>query len=457
MKNLFRTIFLLFISFYTYAQEVDIELFKNGFTNPVDIQNAGDDRLFVVEQSGIIKILNADASINVEPFLNISSIVSSGGERGLLGLAFHPDYTNNGYFFVYYIDNSGDTQVARYTVDGSDPNIANPSTALLIIDVEQPFGNHNGGCIQFGADGFLYIGLGDGGSGGDPGNRAQNLETLLGKMLRLDIDNTDGGNNYAIPVDNPFIGNPDALDEIWAYGLRNPWRFSFDSLTNDLWIADVGQGTIEEINKVSFSSGGLNYGWRCYEGTQAYNTSGCPDPSELTFPVAEYNHSVGYSVTGGYVYHGNVYSDIQNLYFFADLNGFIGTVDSENNLVNHGNFGGTWVSFGEDINGEVYIADLSGSIYKIIGGEILDNDNFTNSNVSIYPNPASDSLNIKSSNNTIIRSINIYDLKGSTVLTKDNVGLSENKISINLLEDGIYMVKVTSENGISIVKKLIIN
>ncbi len=457
MKNLFRTIFLLFISFYTYAQEVDIELFKNGFTNPVDIQNAGDDRLFVVEQSGIIKILNADASINVEPFLNISSIVSSGGERGLLGLAFHPDYTNNGYFFVYYIDNSGDTQVARYTVDGSDPNIANPSTALLIIDVEQPFGNHNGGCIQFGADGFLYIGLGDGGSGGDPGNRAQNLETLLGKMLRLDIDNTDGGNNYAIPVDNPFIGNPDALDEIWAYGLRNPWRFSFDSLTNDLWIADVGQGTIEEINKVSFSSGGLNYGWRCYEGTQAYNTSGCPDPSELTFPVAEYNHSVGYSVTGGYVYHGNVYSDIQNLYFFADLNGFIGTVDSENNLVNHGNFGGTWVSFGEDINGEVYIADLSGSIYKIIGGEILDNDNFTNSNVAIYPNPASDSINIKSSNNTIIRSINIYDLKGSTVLTKDNVGLSENKISINLLEDGIYMIKVTSENGISIVKKLIIN
>jgi glucose/arabinose dehydrogenase len=457
MKNLFQTIFFLFISFYTYAQEVDIELFKNGFTNPVDIQNAGDDRLFVVEQSGIIKILNADASINAEPFLNISSIVTSGGERGLLGLAFHPDYTNNGYFFVYYIDNSGDTQVARYTVDGSDPNIANPSTALLIIDVEQPFGNHNGGCIQFGADGFLYIGLGDGGSGGDPGNRAQNLETLLGKMLRLDIDNTDGGNNYAIPAGNPFIGNPDALDEIWAYGLRNPWRFSFDSLTNDLWIADVGQGTIEEINKVSFNSEGLNYGWRCYEGTQAYNTSGCPDPSELTFPVAEYNHSIGYSITGGYVYNGNVYSDIQNLYFFADLNGFIGTVDSENNLVNHGNFGGTWVSFGEDINGEVYIADLSGSIYKIIGGEILDNDNFTNSNVSIYPNPASDSLNIKSSNNTIIRSINIYDLKGSKVLTKDNLGLSENKISINLLEAGIYMVKVTSENGISVVKKLIIN
>ena len=434
---------------------MDIELFKSGFSSPVDIQNAGDDRLFIVEQAGRIQILNADATINPVPFLNITSIVSSGGERGLLGLAFHPDYANNGYFFVYYTDNSGDTQVARYTVDGSDPDIADPASALLIINEFQPFGNHNGGCIQFGADGYLYIGLGDGGSGGDPGDRAQNLQLLLGKMLRLDIDNVEGGNNYAIPADNPFLGNPDALDEIWAYGLRNPWRFSFDSETDELWIADVGQNQIEEINREESNLAGLNYGWRCYEGSQAFNTSGCPDPSELTFPVAEYTHSVGYSITGGYVYHGSVYSDIQDLYFFADLNGLIGTVDNDNNLVNHGNFGGTWVSFGEDINGEIYIANISGSIHKVIGGEIFDTEDFSSSDVAIIPNPASDSLSV-SINNSLISSITILDLKGSVIITESNISTSEKIIPIQTLNSGIYIVKIKSENGKSIIKKIVI-
>ena len=259
----------------------------------------------MVEQAGIIKILNPDATVNPTPFLNITSLISSGGERGLLGLAFHPDYVNNGYFFVYYTNTTGDTQVARYTVDAIDSNLADPTTAVLIIDVDQPYSNHNGGCIQFGVDGFLYIGLGDGGSGGDPQNRSQNLETLLGKILRIDIDTTDGSNNYSIPSDNPFVDDTNALDEIWAYGVRNPWRFSFDSESDELWIADVGQGAIEEINRAALDAAGLNYGWRCYEGSQTYNTSGCPDPSELTFPVAEYSHAIGYSITGGYVYHGN--------------------------------------------------------------------------------------------------------------------------------------------------------
>ncbi|MFT5249054.1 MAG: glucose/arabinose dehydrogenase [bacterium] len=455
MKNLLRTLFLLFISFYSYAQEVDIELFKNGFISPVDIKNAGDDRLFIVEQAGRIKILNADATINPVSFLDITSLISSGGERGLLGLAFHPDYANNGYFFVHYSDTSGDTQIARYTVDSTDPDVADSASALLIIDAEQPFSNHNGGCIQFGADGYLYIGLGDGGSGGDPGNRSQNLQLLLGKMLRIDINNTAGGNNYAIPADNPFIGDPDALDEIWAYGLRNPWRFSFDSETDELWIADVGQGSIEEINRADLDASGLNYGWRCYEGSETYNTSGCPNSSELTFPVAEYTHSVGYSITGGYVYHGNVYSDIQDLYFFADLNGLIGTVDNDNNLVNHGDFGGTWVSFGEDINGEVYISDISGSIYKIIGGEIFDTENFTNSEVAIIPNPASDRLRI-SINNSLITKITILDLKGSVVMTESNLSNSEKFIPIHSLNSGIYIVKINSDNGQSIIKKIVI-
>jgi glucose/arabinose dehydrogenase len=168
-------------------------------------------------------------------------------------------------------------------VDANDSNIADPNTAVLIIDADQPYSNHNGGCIQFGADGFLYIGLGDGGSGGDPENRSQNLQTLLGKILRIDINNTNGANNYDIPSDNPFVGDSNALDEIWAYGVRNPWRFSFDSESDELWIADVGQGDIEEINRVAPDAAGLNYGWRCYEGSQTYNTTGCPDPSELTF------------------------------------------------------------------------------------------------------------------------------------------------------------------------------
>ena len=455
MKNLLYTL-LFTVTFYSYAQEVNLELFKNGFTSPVDIQNAGDDRLFIVEQAGIIRILNPDATINSEPFLNITSLISSGGERGLLGLAFHPNYSNNGYFFVYYTNTSGDTQVARYTVDATDSNMADPNTAVLIISADQPYSNHNGGCIQFGADGFLYVGLGDGGSGGDPGNRSQNLQTLLGKILRIDIDNTNGQNNYDIPSDNPFVEDSNSLDEIWAYGVRNPWRFSFDSESDELWIADVGQGDIEEINKVAPDAAGLNYGWRCYEGSQTYNTSGCPDPSELTFPVAEYTHAIGYSITGGYVYHGNVYSDIQDLYFFADLNGLIGTVDNDNNLINYGNYGGTWVSFGEDVNGELYIADISGSIYKVKGGEIFDTQSFSESQVSLTPNPTSNNVRIILDGH-LISKIDIIDLKGAIVFSEKNLSLSEKNISLDSMKSGVYIVKILSENGQSIFKKLIIN
>lgn len=455
MKKLLSTL-LIIVTTCAQAQEVNLELFQNGFNNPVDIQNAGDERLFVVEQAGIIKILNPDATVNPTPFLNITSLISSGGERGLLGLAFHPDYVNNGYFFVYYTNTTGDTQVARYTVDAIDSNLADPTTAVLIIDVDQPYSNHNGGCIQFGADGFLYIGLGDGGSGGDPQNRSQNLETLLGKILRIDIDTTDGSNNYSIPSDNPFVDDSNALDEIWAYGVRNPWRFSFDSESDEIWIADVGQGAIEEINRAALDAAGLNYGWRCYEGSQTYNTSGCPDPSELTFPVAEYSHAIGYSITGGYVYHGNLYSDIQDLYFFADLNGLIGTVDNNNNLITYGNYGGAWVSFGEDTTGELYIVDISGSIYKVKGGEIFDTQSFSKSQVSLTPNPASSSVRILL-NGHLMSKIDIIDIKGAIVYTEENLSLSEKNISLESIKSGIYIVKVLSDNGQSIFKKLIIN
>ena len=456
MKKITLTIICLLFTFYANSQAVGVELFKSGFSSPVGIQNAGDSRLFIVEQGGRIKILNDDATINPTPFLDISTIISTGGERGLLGLAFHPDYANNGYFFVNYTNNSGDTQVARYTVDGSNPDIADSGSALQIININQPYSNHNGGCLQFGPDGYLYIGTGDGGSGGDPENRAQNLMELLGKMLRLDIDNTANGNNYAIPADNPFLGDPNAQEEIWAYGLRNPWRFSFDNFDSSLWIADVGQNQIEEINKVDADYSEANYGWRCYEGSQPYNTNSCPPSSEMIFPVAEYNHSLGNSITGGYVYHGSVYSDIQNRYIFADIGGMIASVNvNGNDFINHGDLGGFWVSFGLDINNEMYIADISGGIYKIKGGEIFDINDVKENNISLIPNPASDSIQI-STKNILINTITIFDIKGVVVLNKTNITSFQKKISINNLNSGIYLVKVTFENGKSTIEKLVV-
>ena len=462
MKNKTLTLLLLLITTFSFSQDIYTILFADGFSNPVEMQNVGDDRLFIVEKRGVIEILQLDGTTNPTPFLDIQNIVLTPGgnydERGLLGLAFHPDYINNGYFYVNYIDNFGNTQISRFSVSTSDPSIADPDSEFQILEVEQPYINHNGGCLRFGPEGYLYIGLGDGGSAGDPENRSQNLQTLLGKMLRIDIDNTEGSTNYAVPSNNPFVGDPNALDEIWSYGLRNPWRFSFDSETDELWIGDVGQGSIEEIDRAAAGVSGQNYGWRCYEGTQEYNTSGCPNQSELTFPVAEYSHSGGNcSITGGYVYRGEIYENFLGIYFYADFcSGEIGTIDQSNNQINHGPYNGSWVSFGEDKNKELYIIDNFGSIYKI-EGNILSTTDFNINTVSIYPNPASNNLNVKSSNNSFIKNISIYDLKGSIALTKNISGLTETNISINLLQSGIYMVKVTSAEGISIIKKLIVN
>jgi len=453
MKTKFFTLLLASLFFTLTAQTVETELFASGFSSPVDIQNAGDDRLFIVEQAGRIKILNPDGNTNTTPFLDISSQVLSGGEQGMLGLAFHPDYATNGYFYVYYTDNSGDTQVSRFSVS-SDPDIADAGSELSLINQNQPFSNHNGGCIQFGPDGYLYIGLGDGGSAGDPGNRAQNLTTLLGKILRIDVDNTSGGNNYAIPTDNPFVGDPNALDEIWAYGLRNPWRFSFDFTNNNIWIADVGQNQYEEINKQPVTSAGLNYGWRCYEGNQPYNTSGCPNASELTFPIFTYPLTGGNcAVTGGYVYRGTVYSDIAGLYFYADVCAqTISTIDDQGNNINHGVFNGSWVSFGEDNNKELYIADIVGSIHKI-KGTVLSNPDFSNTTVTVYPNPVQDSLNIELSTNKI-NTLILFDLKGKQLFKEENVNTQRKTIVLPQLEKGVYLLKIVTNRKATIIKKI---
>ena len=253
-----------------------------------------------------------------KPFLYIESIVSSIGERGLLSVAFHPNYKNNGNFYVNYTNTIGDTVVARYSVS-ADPNVADRDSSIILLTIPQPFSNHNGGGLQFGPDDYLYIGMGDGGSAGDPQNNAQNKGSLLGKILRIDVDSSFP---YAIPSGNPFVGNPLARDEIWALGLRNPWRFSFDRLTGDLFIADVGQGSWEELNfQLVKSSGGENYGWRMMEGSQCFNPPANCNDGTLTLPILEYDHTLGCSITGGFRYRGNSNPQLYGIYIYGDFIG----------------------------------------------------------------------------------------------------------------------------------------
>ncbi len=455
MKKFF-TLLCALLGLSTFSQNISLESVASGFNQPLNIQNAGDDRLFIVEKGGRIKIINSDGTVNPDNFLDLSGQISSDSERGLLGLAFHPDYSNNGYFYVYYSKPNGDSQISRFSVDAGNPDLADPTSELLLFDIEQPFSNHNGGCIAFGPEGYLYIGTGDGGSAGDPGNRAQNTALLLGKMLRIDVDNPGAGANYGIPADNPFAGSSTDAEEIWAYGLRNPWKFSFDASTGDLWIADVGQNAIEEINKVGSTEAGLNYGWRCYEGSEVYNNTDCPDPSELTFPIAEYLHPIGFSITGGYVYRGSTYSNMVGYYFFADFSsGILGTVDSNGDLTNLGNFGQNWASFGEDVNGELYLSGFNGVIYKIVG-ETLSNNDFSLSPISLYPNPAKNEIYIET-NGSVIEKIELYNLQGALMLKGSFERNTDVKLSTQGLSTGVYLINIYTSEGNITTKKLVVN
>jgi len=353
---------------------IDFQPFAAGFSQPVAIANAGDERLFVVEKAGRIMAVDASGKVQQEPFLDISDRVrSSGSEQGLLGLAFHPAYDQNGFFYVNYTDREGDTRISRFQVNAGDPGRSDAASEQLLLSASQPYANHNGGDLAFGPDGYLYIGLGDGGSGGDPQDISQNRQRLLGKMLRIDVD---GGDPYAIPPDNPFAETDETLDEIWALGLRNPWRFSFDRLSGDLWIADVGQNAWEEVHfQPADSEGGENYGWRCYEGNTEFNTSGCPDASQLTFPVHVYPHGgpACRSVTGGYVYRGDAFPNMQGYYIYADFCtgevwGLFPEVEGAfaNALLYDFN-PSELVAFGERADGELYAAAFQqGAIYRLI-------------------------------------------------------------------------------------------
>lgn len=346
-----------------------VRAFPNlSFERPVDLQNAGDgtNRLFVLEQAGRILVFpNDPGAVSASVLLDIRDRVNDGGnEEGLLGLAFHPEYETNGYFYVYYsVSDPRRSRLARFSVSSGNANAADPASEAVLLEVDQPYSNHNGGQISFGPDGFLYVALGDGGSGGDPQENGQNRSTLLGKILRIDVDRAP----YGIPSDNPFAGNTQGYrEEIFAYGLRNPWRFSFDRPTGRLWAGDVGQNEYEEIDIIE---AGKNYGWNIMEGNHCYNADVC-ETGGLTLPVWEYPHSEGQSVTGGFVYRGAALPELSGRYIYADfVSGKIwalrydGQTPPVNDLLI--DTGLNISSFGVDEAGELYLCAFDKRIYKL--------------------------------------------------------------------------------------------
>ena len=360
--------------FQAGSASIQARLIVNGLSQPVDLQSVPGDtnRLFIVEKAGIIRVFR-DGALLPRPFLDISARVSTGTEQGLLGLAFHPQFTTNRRFYVDYTDRSGDTRVVEFLADAGLDSAS--ATEREILFVAQPASNHNGGQIAFGPDGYLYVALGDGGGGGDTYHNGQNLGSLLAKLLRL---NVDAGSPYSIPPDNPFVGRTGAKEETWDYGLRNPWRFSFDRLNGDIYIGDVGQNLYEEVDYEPHRAGGKNYGWSIMEGFHCYNASTC-NQTGLTLPVVEYSHSDGCSITGGYIYRGSEIPELNGVYFYGDY--CTGIVRSfkidQGKAVNAQDWTSTLrtqsggrmeqlSSFGQDARGELYMVLLTGEVYQIV-------------------------------------------------------------------------------------------
>lgn len=436
------------------AQYLLQEAFPNlSFQNAVDLQHAGDgtDRIFIVEQAGVIKVFqNNSAVTQSKVFLDITDRVSSGGEMGLLGLAFHPNYETNGFFYVNYtVTNPRYTRISRFSVSSSNPDSADNNSELILMSIEQPYSNHNGGQLSFGPDNFLYIALGDGGSQGDPDNQAQNKSSWLGKILRIDVNSTQGNLNYSIPVTNPFAGNTQGYkEEIYALGFRNPWRFSFDFETNRLWCADVGQWTLEEIDIVE---SGKNYGWRCYEGNIPYDLTDCNDIYES--PIWVYPRSEGYSVTGGYVYRGPNLPGLYGKYIYSDYGSkkvwaleYDGINEPSSILLLTA--AASPVSFGVDQNNELYICAFSGSNDKIFRftptAAIIAPSNLNASAVS------SGEIELSWNDNSVNESGFIIERKtaSSNFAAIDSVGADQSTyIDINLNPGEIYTYRVYAYSG----------
>lgn len=451
MKNSFTLLAALF-SLCAYSQTIGVTLIKDGFGTITDIAHPpGDARLFIAEQWGRIKILNPNQTVNATSFLSLpATVVENGIESGLLGLAFHPNYAVNHFFYIYYINLSGDGVIARY-VGGT--NVANPNATIVMTIPQTSNQIHKGGGLRFGPDGYLYISIGDNGLS----TIAQNVNNYLGKILRIDVNSsTPQTPNYGIPASNPYVGIA-GNDEIWAIGLRNPWRINFDP-DNNLWIGDVGEGTEEEINKVSVSIPGVNFGWNCYEGN-TQNTATCPvSSSEITFPTVSYPHPDDWcaAVIGGYVYRGSAYPAFSGKYFFGDgcLNR-IGWIDSDNALnwsAPIENFEGP-NTFGENSDNELVVGS-AGGVYKIIDTG-LAKVSFSKTNLQLYPNPATSEVSVKASGLNFPARVQIFDVSGK-LLSRQSLNSDADAIATNQLQSGLYMVVVIDSDGAISNSKLVI-
>ena len=459
MKKYFTLLVLLFFNHYLIQAQATLQLqqFSTGYTAPVAIENCGDSRLFIVQESGQILIADSTGTRLSTPFLDISKRVRYSGEQGLLGLAFDPNYLTNGSFYVYYIDTTGSTQVSRFK--RSSINSADVTSEHKIINIAQPFTNHKGGCIHFGIDGYLYIATGDGGSEGDPNNNAQNPQSLLGKMLRINVHQGTHTSAYIIPPDNPFVDSSNYRPEIWALGLRNPWRWSFDTGHNNMVIADVGQDNYEEVDFQGAQTGGKNYGWRCYEGDHAYNTTGCKPQTSYTSPVYEYSHINGdCAIIGGYIYRGKRYTFLQGKYLFVDYcSGAFRTL-----IINYPNAteqdvykgdGTSYTCFGQDNKKELYVAnETNGIIYHIavialpktaVAATIAPS-------FSIAPNPSHGSFMVNYKSDKIQQVIiHIQNTLGQQFYaSRTALNAGNNNLNLNVrIPHGDYFISITDAAG----------
>ncbi|HYV92309.1 MAG TPA: PQQ-dependent sugar dehydrogenase [Chitinophagales bacterium] len=453
MKRYSLAFLLCFVTGISFSQALHISLeeFSAGYNSPVDIENCGDGRLFIVQQNGYIYICDSAGNKNPTAFLDVHTLIITSSEQGLLGLAFDPDYASNRTFYIYYthIGGSNNITIARYKTDSLNPNHADAGSAEILMSIPHPnYYNHDGGCIKFGPDGYLYFGTGDGGSGGDPDENAQNHAKYLGKLIRIDVDTASG---YKIPSDNPFLDDASYYPELWAIGMRNPWRFSWDYLTGDLWIGDVGQNLWEEVDFMSYpDTGGQNYGWDCYEATHNYEPNNCNGAGPVTWSIGEYYHHFGDNcIIGGYVYRGAQYQSMFGKYFFTDNgsgkfrmithnNDGTFTVDSiGDNLIPGDAY--AFTGFGEDRYRELYVADAShGKIYHL-------KDTACTPAASIIEHWGSDSLSCVGTP--------MHALYGSNLSyqwLQDGVEIpGATDFSYSPLQAGVYTVQVTGSSGCS--------
>jgi glucose/arabinose dehydrogenase len=449
--------------------------FSSGYDQPLGIVNCGDSRLFIVERTGKIWICDSAGNKSANPFLDISdSVLTADDEQGLLGLAFDPDYSANRKFYINYISKTGNSRISRFKVSLNNPDSADRSTEYLLLHLGQPFPNHNGGQLQFGPDGYLYASFGDGGDAADPFNNGQDLNTLLGKIIRIDVHNTTGNLRYGIPPTNPFVGMAGHREEIWASGLRNPWRFTFDSQNGNMWIGDVGQNNWEEINfQPSTSTGGENYGWGCWEGAHFFKSNCDANNIPPVFPIAEYPHTTSAcsgSIIGGYVYRGQQFPRLMGKYIYTDFcTGVFRTVYKDHDvwvnryLRTEEPF--SYTSFGENMNGDLFVSSAStGEIYAIVDSTIIT-PSFTaqsenqamrinsanDGRLLLYPNPNTGEFTVQmSAVKEEILPVTIVNHVGQVILSGNrslHAGINEWSFSILDLKKGIYFIQVQTEEG----------